>query len=801
MKTGTLITLVTAILYAGSACAGELLKISRAKARDTIQFYLEFDTPPRFSTNADKKRVDIVFYSSSKTKDLQLVAEDNDVVKILTKEIDDKLILSFFFRYQPQTFKVTPSGRSTIVFDVLLGNEYSKSYKDLAKRLKGLTVVDRQTVNFNNPYIASPYTRNWLSFYSEYESPVRIEVPVVFSVPGFPIVALLPPELDKNRELFTEEMKDLASQGLWDQLNTLLLDAIGQTTDLGHQKLLALTYGETLVRSGDFEGAFKQLYLLEEKFSKELLSVYAQYMLVLLQARHQDPLLADFNLRKLEPEIPDYLAIAPFFLLSRIETALSGKMYPRMNKLLLNDSIGLPPDVKNRVIIRQADYWYSIERPVKAYASYNLLADSKILRQQPYSFNGYCATLYEQKKFRDAAKSYNFLTTLVKEREPLSLISYRANMARLKFTPGERMIDAFALTETAFENTEGGYLAAIKKNDLLFLSKAEDPEEILKNYLQIADSASRRNIREEALFKAILLNSLQGRKSLAIDMLMDFLRNFRSGNVKTSAQALLIELLPEEIKRLVDTGEYVKALVLAKKNRALFQKNWINSTFLVDIARAFHQIGIFDEAQKLYLYLIEIMPVDRREDFYFPMIQATYDHGNYSLVDDYAAQYAYNYPDGKYTGDILFLRISALIYNERLEDAESLLPVPLPDEVKYYRLTSMLYFRLNKYEKSLASLQALELSDRLTEQEKFLLAENFYQLKQYSFMEQAYKDISEENPFYEQSLYRLAELARIRGDEKKVLSLLKKIVEKGKNSRWKKLAERELQYSRLKDIY
>ncbi|PID73059.1 MAG: hypothetical protein CR992_00035 [Desulfobacterales bacterium] len=801
MKKITLITLITVIIHAGSAHAGELLKISRARAKDTVQLYLDFDKSPRFSTNADKRRIDIVFYNSSKVKDLKMISEDNDIVKILTKEIDGKLIFSFFFRYQPQTFKVIPSGHSTVVFDVLLGNEYSKSYKDLAKRLKGLTIVDRQTIDFNNPYIASPYTQNWLSFYSEYESPVHIEVPVTFSVPEFPIVALLPPALDKNKDLFSKEMRNLATQGLWDHLNSLLLDTISQTKNIEHQKLLALTYGETLLRSDDFEGAFKQLYLLEEKFREELLSVYAQYMLVLLQAIHQDPLLADFNLRKLEPEIPDHLAIAPFFLLSRIETALSGKMYPRMNKLLLNDSIGLPPDVKNKVIIRQADYWYAIQRPVKAYASYNLLADSRVLRRQPYSFNGYCATLYEQKKFRNAAKSYKFLSTLVTEREPLSLISYRANMAKLKFTPGEQMIDAFALTETAFENTEGGYLAAIKKNDLLFLLTDENPEEILKNYLQIADNASKRNIREEALFKGILLHVLQGRKGLAIDMLMDFLRNFRSGNVKTSAQALLIELLPEEIKRLVDAGEYVKALVLAKKNRAFFQQNWIDSKFLVDIARAYHQIGIFDEAQKLYLYLIEIMPADRRENFYLPMIKATYDHGNYSLVDDYAAQYAYNYPDGKYADDILFLRISALAYNERLEDAEALLPDPLPDEVKYYRLTSMLYFRLNKYQKSLASLQALELSDKLTEQEKFLLAENFYQLEQYSFMEQAYNDISEDNPFYEQSLYRLAELARMKGDEKKVLSLLKEIVEKGKNSRWKELAERELQYNKLKNIY
>src|SRR5690606_30819795 len=106
----------------------------------------------------------------------------------------------------------------------------------------------------------------------------------------------------------------------------------------------------------------------------------------------------------------------------------------------------------------------------------------------------------------------------------------------------------------------------------------------------------------------------------SIQHLQQYLREFLTGDVRISAQALLIELLPGEIKRLVDNKEHIQALVLAKQNRDLFQHRWIDSKFLVDIAEAYNRIGIYDEAQKFYLYLIETMPIEQREDLFLPMI-------------------------------------------------------------------------------------------------------------------------------------------------------------------------------------
>lgn len=795
-----LITLLTVLISIQLAIASELRKISKVESKDIVQLFFTFDTPPRFASNADNKRIDLIFHDCTKAADLDLFEPDEHIVKVLSREIKGKVIITLYFRYQPQKFKLTPSAESNVVFEVLLGNEYSKSYQDLAERLKGLTVSDRTGVDFTNPYIISPYVKDWISFFVDYESPIYLTAPVAFTLPPFPLIALLPPGLDQNTTIFSDEINDLASQNLWELLSNKILEEIEGINDLEKQKLFALTYGEVLARAGDFEGAYKQLYLIKTTYEEELIGVYAHYFLILLRSIQEDPYLAEFEYRKLEDSINNKSPLAPYFFLSRIETALASRLLTRMNVLLQQDNIGLPPDVAHRVTIRQADYWYTINQPVKAYASYNLLQDSQLLPTQPYSFSGFSNTLYEQNKFRDAAMAYRTLASLVQDKESLGLVSYREKMSRLKFNTGGALIDDFAQIENAFPDTISSALAGIKKFDLLLLEDRKWAETAREGYKSIADRVSDRSVREEAYFKEILIHRILEENDIALKKVQQFLREFQTGNVRISAQALLIDILPAQIKKLVDSGEYVQALILAKQNKVLFEKSWLDSQFLIDIARAYHNVGIFDEAQKLYLYLIEIMPIDRREKFYLPMIQATFDYGNYSLVEDYAAQYIYNYPQGEFFNEVLYLRLQSLIADERLNDALAILPIPLVADTRFYRLAGVLHFRMDNYSKALESLISLEEVDTLSQIELFLLAECYFQTGNTLLAQEKYELIDDENPFYEQALFRLAQLARQANDQKKALIIFNKIVEEGKNSRWIQLAERELQFEKQKEI-
>jgi len=790
------------ILSPSNVTASVLNRISRVDTKDIIQLYFSFDTPPIFSGTLNKRRIDVEFPKSTEGAEFDLFQTDEKIVKILTRKNGDTLILSLFFRYEPQTFKLSSNTYNNVVLEVLLGNEYSKSYKNLSNKLKGLTLVDRNTPDFTNPYVLSPYRLDWMSFFSNFESPVNISIPVKFTPPPFPIIELLPPGLSKNLDILTPEMLQLARVESWDTLATILLEKLQSTSGPEIQKLIALTYGEALLRSGNFEGAFKQLYLLKDEYKDQRLGTYANYLLIWLRANYEDPYIAEYEYRKLEPSISDSSPLAPYFLLSKIETSLATKEYKNLNKLLQIDSIALPAEIEERIKIRQADYWYAINLPVKAYAAYKLLYNSPLLRSQPYSFGGHCSTLYDQRYFKAAAREYKILRKAVSGENLIGSLAYRENMAKLKFTEGNLLIDAFSQIEHAYSRTDAGKLSAIKKNDLKLLSDTQYADVALENYLEIAQISSTRTIREESEFKAILIHALQGNNQTAVDKLHRFLREFQTGNVRITAQALLIDLLPKEIKRLVDNTDYIGALVLAKQNKELFQNNWIDSNFLVDIAKAYHKVGIYNEAQKLYLYLIEIMSVDQRESFYLPMIQATFDHGNFSLVEDYAAQYSYNYPKGRFQDEVLLLRVKALVADERLEEARLALPVPLPPDGSLHPTAAAIYFRTQDYSSSANTLsQYQDLGELSSQQHYFFLAESLYQVDNYKDAAETFAKITKESRYYHQSLYRLADINRKFGKDKLALTFLEKIVETEENSRWKQYAERDLQFNLNKDRY
>ncbi len=109
----------------------------------------------------------------------------------------------------------------------------------------------------------------------------------------------------------------------------------------------------------------RQLYLLKEQYSDELLGTYAKYLLIHLRSVYESPYIAESDYRLLESSISNTLPLAPYFLLSQIETALATKNYKRLNHLLLRDDVALPKEIAEIVQIRQADYWYAINQADK----------------------------------------------------------------------------------------------------------------------------------------------------------------------------------------------------------------------------------------------------------------------------------------------------------------------------------------------------------------------------------------------------------------------------------------------------
>lgn len=781
-----------------SGAASVLQKTARTDARDIVQVFLTFDTPPSHSYKLSGKRIDILLEKTIPADDLELFKTDDRVIRAVPSVHDDLTVLSLFFRYEPQKAKLSAASDGKLVLEVLLGNHYSRSYQNLSEQLKGITVVEEEKVDYSNPLRTSPYAYNWQSFIKFYEPPVSITVPLDFSLPPFPVIALIPPELEQNSAILPAEVLEGANQGQWNALVPRLAELLQNAQGESLQKRLALTSGELLLRSNNYEGAYKQLYLLNQRYPNDHVGILADYLLILLEARFRDPFLADYEFKEFEKRIAPSHPLAPYLLLSRAETALATRQYELARQLLNRNDTPFSPSLQKIRELRQGDYYNGTGQMVQAYVSYLLLRDNDLLKAHPYSLNGYCTTLYRQKKYDLAATCYRELAPQVSDSEPLGLIAFRTAMAEMHFKPANDVGASFARVEDAFPGSEAAARAAIKQTDLKYLKNPNWAKQAASRYGDIASSAVQRPAAAEAAFKEAILYSLVGDNGKSIELLLALLRDFQISEIRDSAQALLIDLLPSEIRRLIGDQRYLDALVLAKKNRDLFENNWLDLGLLAEIATAYRKVGIFAEAQRVYLYLLEVSSSEQREHYFLPLVQTVFDQGEYGQVEDFGSQYSFNYPEGKDNQAITILRLKALIATDQYDSAKALLPSPLPESREMQLLAATIHFHGEDYQATREILEGfVGQTIEMTEDIRFMLAESRFQLNDQPGAETLFLELVDHPTLGQQAMYRLAQIERGRGNEEKALKFFARIVEKDADNLWKKYAEKELEFARI----
>ncbi len=776
-----------------------LTRINRVSSKDVVELYCSFTTLPVFRSTHRNKRVDIILEETVLKTDFQFFKEDDKIVKILPLYKNNKTILSLFFRYPPQKIDLVPNEKENkLTIRFLLGNPYSSALPSFASKLSGLTLVERTTKDYSNPLIASPYAADWKSFFKLYESKWQISLPVQYTMLPYPAIQFLLPEREENKELLTDEIYNYAKQALWHNILPLLIELMENESDPEKKKKLALTYGETLSRNDNFADAYKQFYLLAEEYKEEEIGFLAKYLLIHLRARFEDPFVADFEFRNLNTVMTPVNPLTPFFLISQIETALATEQYQRMKELLDRDDIGFPGEMALVKELRQADYLSGSGDIIKAYIGYQLLEQHEILQDKIYSLNGYCNTLYQQKQFEEASTCYNRLATRVHEKEKLGLINFRKYMAELHYKNPVRMIDFFSRIENTYPGTNAGFRGAMKKTDLSYLYLENWKVKALLHYKAFAERGMTRTIREEASFKVALIYRLRNDNISSVTHIMKFLRDFRGGELHREAQALLIELFPLVIQEYVDKKMYMKALVLAKQNRKLFVKNWVDIGLLAELAASYNSLGIYNEASKLYLYLIALSSEDEKEQYYLPVISAAFDHGSYNIVEDYADQYSFRYPQGLFATDILQIRIKSLLSQSKYTEAITILPESIPDTESFSLLAATLYFHENYFTEVTKILdRPITIREEMKDRVNFMLGESYYQTKQFEKADTFFTQISDKSIHHDQSLYRRAEWLISQDDEETALTIYRELAETGDNPLWVKMAQKAIQYRQM----
>ncbi len=793
--------IITLLLFAvnqfsgTNALAAAILKtVNRSDESARLQLYLHFDQIPGFHISTNGRRVDLELSNTNPAEPLASPSIDDKMIKTVKMVGKTTMTLSFYFRYPPQKV-TTESSKETgiLILDILLGNQLSASRPEISSKLQGLKAVKQAQSDTLNPVNVSPFAKNWRSFFTQYETPLEIFPSPKLHLPPFPLAAALPPQTVAEQWL-PEEILTQVKDGKWTQACMLLREQVAKQPEEQVKERLVLTYAEALVRAGEYRDPYYLLQRIMLQYPDALISNLAHFLLIYLQAERGDYINAYYELQGLLKTIGDTPFTGSFNLLLAELAMMSGHL-AETEKLLADETVTRNESLKHLRLLRQADLLSVKHQKAKALTAYfDLIGQTPLVNSDPMSLARFADALYAAQRYPEAAKHYQRLGDLLNNQPGLELALFRLAMCQLHIPATEKKarIDLQQI-QNAFTGTQGAVRALIKQTDLDYTANkiaALEAETIYGKYAVEAESVT---LREEAAFKQALVNALAGDGEASVNQCMELLRGFQSGNLRTEATALLIQQLPGVIKRLVKNEEYVKALVLAKKNKAIFFRGWLDTNLLYDIARAYDKLGMADQSAQAYQYLFEVSPESDKEKVFLPLIQALSASGHYAQVEEYADRYQLLYPKGNDFPAIFALKIRALYASGQLEKTRKLLTSQSGPRIQELELIKgRIFFENKEWQKVIDTLSQTGVQESLAQNSLLLpLAESYFQTGKNDQAAMLFQRIMKQKEGSEQAQYRLAQIAAKKDDKQQALNLFKELAEKGKDPLWIKLAREE----------
>lgn len=800
----TVLTCAVNQFYAAGAVAASLLKaVSRADATTTLEITLEFDQVPAYRLTTSGRKIDLELAETVPAAPLPSPAIDARMIKMVSTVKVDRSVISFYFRYPPQKVNAEiDKAAARLRLDILLGNQLSVSAPELSPGPRTGTPAKPQSAGPVSPLAETPYAKNWLSFITDYESPLSLSLSPRLTLPPFPLAAILAPQTGTDHWL-PEEIQTQGHDQRWALVAQMVLARIDQEQSEHFKERLVLTYAEAMVRAGEYRQPYYLLQRIMIQYPETLLADLADFLLIYQQGSRGDETNAYYELRDLVKKIKAQAPMPPAVNLLLAELALRTGRSNDAEQFLHAPDLIADPALSDLRSLRLADLLYAKRDKAKALTAYQeLAARSSLPQDDPMSLANFSDALYEARLYAEAAKRYQLLSDLLNSKPGQDLARFRRSMAQLRIPGSERMV-RLDLEEihVAYPNTRGGIRALLKETDLDYLGKRLQPDAAARRYEQFAQQAYVEDLREEAAFKVALVRHLAGEHPESVSRLMELLRGFRNGRLRTEAQALLIEQLPGVIKQLVRDGEYIKALVLAKQNKRYFINGWLNNALLYDLAKAYIHLGMYSETAQTYQYLFDVAAEGEKEKIYLPMIQSLFGAGRHLQVEEYADRYLIRYPDGRHRAEIFELKVRAMAENGEGSKALQLLNDPRnPQLPRLELLKGRLYFAAGQWQKTIDTLSQPAVNDLLASQGMFMaLAESHFQIGQFDQAATWFDRILSRDPESEQARFRLAQIERARNNRQQALKLFRELAEKGKDPLWSKLAREEMAIMELRD--
>jgi len=782
--------------------ASVLRQVSQTDETGRIQIFLRFSRLPDYRLEQTGRRIDLVLDNTFVGKDFSLLPGDDKMIRMVRRLQPDNLLLSFYFRYPPQRVSVKKiKETSSLMLNILLGNSLSAAYPDLATRLGGLTQLHRREIDYTNPLYATEYGTEWELFIRNYELPIQIRPRPVYTMPDFPIGASIDSKSNGSLPWLDRKNRELAEQRNWQALANRLKEQLETEENEEYRKLLLLTYGECLVRMDEYEEPYTLLQQIALTYPETKLALYANILFVYVLARHEDPYLAVIEIDKLEKKLGPGNPVKPSLYLFHAELALETERWKLADQILTRGDVGFPGRLEMLLLLRQADTFYAAGQSIKALIAYDKIEkrSGTIVNTHPLSLAQYGDTLYTHLRHETAKKIYAQLVRLLNGSPLQPLAMFRLAMSRLhngeKWT---RVLPLLTQIQNAFPGNEGDYRARLKVCDLKYLHKTITGNMAVKLYGEIGIEANKRPIREEALVKQAMVTCLNGDHEQSIKLAMRILREFRHGNLIPETQALIIAQLPSLLKKMIAQKRYIDALVLAKQNRDLFARGWLGLDLLFDLAKAYEALGAYDRAVRVYTYILDVANEEDQDRAYLPMIRALYNSGQYAKVEDFGDQYFSRFPGSPGSAEVFLLRVKALKQSGEMQSAIRLLKQKnRPTSPEIEKTAARTFFEQGLYKDAIAILNSEKLSNWISPEHDYLLAESLFRLREYDKAMPLFRRLATNGEYTDQALFRLAEIYREKGNIQESLKQFEQLAEKGKEERWKRLAREEVRIIRL----
>ena len=796
----TLLAAVNLFWQAPAGAASVLTAISRTDETASLQLYFRFDRLPGYRTATRGRAVDLTLEDTTVADKLVEPAVDERLIKMTRRRQGGATIFSFYFRYPPQKVNQTGSKETaTLLLDIFTGNPLSAAYPELVTQLQGVRVVERARADTLDPRVASVFHSDWGAVFRRYESAVELQAPPRLLLPPFPLAAALPPSQPAATWL-PAEIAALADSDQWSQMQRPLREALGREPNERRRERLLLTWGEAMVRAGNLQEARPLLQRIAIEYQDTLLADLAAFLAAFVQAVRGEPLQSFHELETLTAKLAAATPFGGSLEMLLAELALAGNRPAEAEQLLARPAVAADASLQELRALRRADI-LAARKSEGALAAYReLAARSTLIDTAPLSLAHYAGLLYRAGEFAEAAERYQQLADQLTSDRLKGLALFRQAMCRLHLPGSEHKAEQGLLqVADAFPATEGGIRARMKRLDLDYVEGRIAPGETAAAYGELAQTASTVPLRLEAAFKLALVTARMGDHAASVDQLMTLRREFRTGDLRVEAEALLLEQLPGLLRDLVARKDYVRALVLAKQNRNFFVRGWIEPDLLLAMARAYGELGLTDKAAQTYQYLYEVLPEAGQERIHLPLIQALFAAGQYLQVEEFADRYLLRHPAGADGPAIRLLKVRALYASRQLDRALAVLDAPGTEpSSELERLRARIHFDRQEWPRVIELLSRPETRPRLDDEATLWLAEACFQADRNDCAAPLFSDLAERTADNEQARFRLAQL-RLRADKPaEALNLLRKLAEEGKDPLWTRLAREEAAILQLK---